>query len=1198
MSYLGNNNNILRTAILSLLNVNPSNVIEEIDGNEREGGGRVSLSGDFVGQSDVQVDIEIVDNAISGDPRISQPIAVGVGNGVLSNLTADATVDPQQFTLTLEDLGTDTLSARAQFEGVSIVARTPPGNGILVRVDRSGIVTAPTIYALRGELRANNNEYYGEDWNFGAVLLSGDGNIPDNAPRLRFGDDPQVYRQFRKWNGNGFVYGFSPPPVRDVSQGSRVKAVTGTYTIRVYDPNDSLVDELTNIITRYDALTSIRANSTLLNVDGGVINDHKIGGMGVTELSEQTQAYVSAMYKSGTEAVAMADIGLTVQPPAPTEALTFRCRDVSQPGREVWSVNGEVSGMHPNAVTGVPYTAGPYSATIPLPADTITTSEASMEVVYAPLPRGEGVQIPKLCVEDKALGALARDGRWQFELRLKPPPPCDCSEGSIIGGIDEECLGIEVEGQAVIENSRVIRLQRVTGWLREFILQNTYLYSGYANDIEYVRRASGILRKVLNQLIASGTLESPLWQASHAYDADEVIEPSPRNGYQYAIVGDGTSHTIQPTWGTVVDGTTTDGAGVVYRCIGKVPLTMWDEAFAQLKIDAQILFATKATVGSGARPWPYVAGQIGTGEMLLPTVDNGHYYTWVSGDWNSAVFGTSEPSWTTDGSDVTSGGFVYKDAGLYGGLKRSQAYVEGDIVYSVYHGVLQCLVGGSTSATMPGGYLDLAFNETFVDGAVTWKRVGLADGTLTGEVSAVFYTRYEAMGNDILSHARIDANFDTASTSGDGCWQDFDDDEYWWEYVGGEERYLPLQTNHWQVLSILKQDADGNDYAQSTQFWGFGFKFGCPDNLIPGDRLIIDVKGTGASTSRYQEGDTITASITHAKPVKTDGGQTGNDTQLWKLRGSAGDAWPDYAFLKTAPAAYAENGLGFLLTLGGIRQALGDHFLFEVEGGRMRYRFNGGAWSSTTAIEGTVALDDGLEAVFQPGAAPSWVAGDVWSFMVEAVNGPDKLRQPTNRRASWHTSTELVIDPGMALVADGIFIGEHTIPSSATITLQGSDDDFSTTPLNQNIPWKARNIYAAIEGGYLKYKLIINQPGSIRWVWLGVPTRMLMIDGIEDRGTLTKSWSLPGNGRPQALIPEVDHTFVAEDSVEALLALLNHAVEFDARMFGFVPHPSGQDASIVAWSGPSLEVKEVFDYQPENPDDRYHEFTLKMDAVP
>lgn len=58
-----------------------------------------------------------------------------------------------------------------------------------------------------------------------------------------------------------------------------------------------------------------------------------------------------------------------------------------------------------------------------------------------------------------------------------------------------------------------------------------------------------------------------IWKASTAYAVGDVVRPTTNNGYYYKCSTAGTSHTAEPTWGTTVAGTTSEGGGTaVWTC--------------------------------------------------------------------------------------------------------------------------------------------------------------------------------------------------------------------------------------------------------------------------------------------------------------------------------------------------------------------------------------------------------------------------------------------------------------------------------------------------------------------------------------------------------------------------------------------------------------------------------------------------------
>jgi len=69
----------------------------------------------------------------------------------------------------------------------------------------------------------------------------------------------------------------------------------------------------------------------------------------------------------------------------------------------------------------------------------------------------------------------------------------------------------------------------------------------------------------------------PLWVASTAYVKGDIVSPTKANrtGYRYECTTAGTSSSSEPTWGTTVGGTTSDGT-VTWTCRGELPNSLKD----------------------------------------------------------------------------------------------------------------------------------------------------------------------------------------------------------------------------------------------------------------------------------------------------------------------------------------------------------------------------------------------------------------------------------------------------------------------------------------------------------------------------------------------------------------------------------------------------------------------------------------------
>jgi hypothetical protein len=268
----------------------------------------------------------------------------------------------------------------------------------------------------------------------------------------------------------------------------------------------------------------------------------------------------------------------------------------------------------------------------------------------------------------------------------------------------------------------------------------------------------------------------------------------------------------------------------------------------------------------------------------------------------------------------------------------------------------------------------------------------------------------------------------------------------------------------------------------------------------------------------------------------------------------------------------------------------------SIEGGHFEWRRDGGSWSSAQAIVDSFTLSDGLSITFDGGTAPSWFPGDQWSFTAEAVNGVDGIRQPTDARMQWTTSTQIDVTPTDEDV-EALFIGDHTIPADATITLLGSDDNFATTPLSTIIPYNAGNIFFRVTATHAKYRLTVNKGGSIQWLWMGDPLTLAIPSGVPEIGNLTKRWRMPGLTSRKALGAQIAHSFLSEASVDALVNGLSHACQYDDQRLGIVSTKLENEASIVVYSTDTLELTEEFNYQPLT-GDRYISVSLQLDPAP
>lgn len=441
------------------------------------------------------------------------------------------------------------------------------------------------------------------------------------------------------------------------------------------------------------------------------------------------------------------------------------------------------------------------------------------------------------------------------------------------------------------------------------------------------------------------------------------------------------------------------------------------------------------------------------------------------------------------------------------------------------------------------------------------------------------------IGN-VYSVADLNYPFDSAGLTGNAVWQDIGG-THWFESQDG---LLPIQATDGNIpyyhSARMVADENGIEIPTATREFGIGPAIGCISSMKVGDKLIVITNPYGNARATYQPGDTITHQIVRADPVQLGGGQDGDDTITFSVRGSVVGALDPYELVTTAPAPYSAGGLGFLITDGAIKFAPGDQWRFSAVGGEFRWNFNDAGWT-TADIAATVALSNGISAVFRTGDTPCFVPGDTYAFAAIASNGVGRCRIPDDQALTWSTSLQLDIDPADSGAADTLLLATHTIPSSATITLVGSNDNFATNAVTQVVPWSASHIglpLAAV-ATCSKWRLTVNAAGSIGWLYLGVPPRpRLKRTTLPRAGIWEQRIRLASAVRKRGLGGRISYTDCGYDSVMDLLDALEYAQTNDDSRVGIVSEeaeaglctvPAEVDLTDKHWHQPATAARSV-----------------------
>ena len=1045
----------------------------------QDGGGTIGLSGSYTGGSDVDVEIEIRNDTITGTPLISEAISKAIGSGTISSISATSGTAAQSITVTLSDLGTKTRKAYANFGPVTLEAKTAGtgGNDITVTVDRSGLSFSASDYAVPEDISGSETEYTGAGWNFDAANLDAEGKIPDTAPRIRFRGFPTIYRQYREFVRGEYIYKFTPNIKESIPRGTVVEKVTGTYSVSVKE--DATTETTASVQTLFDFLDDVQANSTLVDVVGVVKNDKLPGGMGIDDLNLFTESYVSKFMRSRFDLAT--DISVVLDTDAKGQDIRITCKDNAIVGSEQWEVQGDVDGtLNTRAVSGVAYDNGPIKFTVPKVVPDGTPPDGRIQADLQLTSRSKSDAKPVLCLDKMRakLGALAVNGKYTFTYRNRVQNDCDCGDITTTGVPDNVCLGLSTTGDdtvAALPAAYKSNLQTLYNWRETYIKGNTSLLA-----------------------------ETTTVAADSTFTGNDLYTEAVEEGSEYA--------TRKTAFSAVLK-------------VDRVDIEACDEAVEIFHDTIKKVYAETGGTGSA--------------------------WTSALAEWDTEVTNLATDFDPTDG-----------------------------------------LVGAewwrlfSESIQISG------------DDQPNSAQIAQIGQDILREQFDVYMKRYKAIMDTILITADIEPTFDLASREGGRCWRDRPTNAWWVSAEG----LLPAFTNHGYHSARRVEDDDGDLIVVSTQEFFFIPAIACEDKLRDGDRIVITIEDVNNQTRPYQVGDQFTVSCVSAAAIELGGGQTGNDTLTWTVLSST-QSMPDYSLDTGSPAAYNQNGISFLINTGNIDFALGDQFSFSVEGGQFRWRIDSGSWSSDTQIAASVSLQDGLNATFTPGTAPSFVANDKNIFKVEAVNGPGRALKLTDVKHEWSQSTNTITLTGFTGNVDSLVLVHSLKSGTNTISIEGSDDSFATSPLDESLTITDDVLvyHFSASQTYDDYRLVITGAGSIDWIYLGQPwaperpAEFVRRDQVQYQGAgVNENGISLGKGVGGRLAMTMEKWTKMSD----LMDNINYAFENDLGRLVFQPHFQHVDeAFLCRFDQRDYERRDIFDYHPDDKGKRVLALNLNLAPV-
>ena len=322
------------------------------------------------------------------------------------------------------------------------------------------------------------------------------------------------------------------------------------------------------------------------------------------------------------------------------------------------------------------------------------------------------------------------------------------------------------------------------------------------------------------------------------------------------------------------------------------------------------------------------------------------------------------------------------------------------------------------------GYISWVFQQTF---SASTNLV--LTQTSYEAFSAYYIQRYETDAQLALSNAQVNLSpkDDASLVEVAECWQD-EGDGFWWEYTG-DEGYLPAFTN--DGYYSVKRDDKGKIYSTKEFYFYIAVSESCAGALKEGDQIKITIKDAQRT---YQIGDLFRLPIVYSAPLALTDGQTGDNLNTWKVKGSISGALTDYIVEHDNELDYALHDLHFTIFRGDIPYLVGDSYEFSISGGTFQWRKDGGAWNAGVDIAPIVALSDGLSIEFPPAAAPQFVIGDSWQFTVRQPYAVSNMSVPTlDYYDSGVTGVDVILSWASLTQIDIIALAGHDLSGLAIL---------------------------------------------------------------------------------------------------------------------------------------------------------------------
>ncbi|MFM7009254.1 MAG: hypothetical protein ACKO0Z_08005, partial [Betaproteobacteria bacterium] len=250
-----------------------------------------------------------------------------------------------------------------------------------------------------------------------------------------------------------------------------------------------------------------------------------------------------------------------------------------------------------------------------------------------------------------------------------------------------------------------------------------------------------------------------------------------------------------------------------------------------------------------------------------------------------------------------------------------------------------------------------------------------------------------------------------------------------------------------------------------------------------------------------------------------------------------------------------------------------------------------------------------LSIQFVPGASPSFPVGDLYKYRVIQPNRVNNLRKPGFDQWAWNgSSATLEIDFGAVGPVDAMMLTYHTLPQSATVTIElGTSPGVFGAPIA--LTWRrevmAKLLSAPISARYVRVTISGALGGRIGWLWLG---SMLYAECCHGQTTLSRDYAVERagllNGSAQSyggvMSGEVtwETAMLTETDRVNFVAMLDHVKLNHDEPLVFFPHVLHEDEGFLVRVEPDeIEFPDWNLYHPNDKSNRNLSVTIPFNGI-